>query len=170
MKKQAALCVRLVLAGFLVNAFIPEATGLTNRRDMAARPQSAPDPDIRKCLNRINEVLATRNLETIMSVFDDTDDIIVVGSDTGEIFIGRERVKYFMQALIDMPFVFSFEMDLVSINAGQNTAWAFVDGKMVHTKNDGTALKIPYRIMAVMVKKDSGWKWKVFSGSIPRGE
>ena len=54
--------------------------------------------------------------------------------------------------------------------AGQNTAWAFVDGKMVHTKNDGTALKIHYRIMAVMVKKDGGWKWKVFSGSIPRGE
>ena len=170
MKKRAALCVRLILAGFLVSAFIPGAIGLTNRPDAAARLQSASDPDIRKCLSRMNEVLATRKLETIMSVFDDTDDIIVVGSDTGEIFIGRERVKYFMQALIDMPFVFSFEMDLVSINAGQNTAWAFVDGKMVHTKNDGTALKIPYRIMAVMVKKDGGWKWKVFSGSIPRGE
>jgi hypothetical protein len=41
---------------------------------------------------------------------------------------------------------------------------------MVHTRSSGKVSKIPYRITAVMVKRGDEWKWKVFSGSIPRGE
>jgi ketosteroid isomerase-like protein len=118
----------------------------------------------------VNEVLATKDLRTIMTIYDDSDDIIVVGSDSGEVFVGRERVKTFMKIIASMPFVFSFEMNQVLINSSQNTAWVFVDGFMVHTRTNGKVSKVPYRITAVMVKRDNEWKWKVFSGSIPRGE
>jgi len=141
-----------------------------NRQGADSTHQTVSDSEIRKSLDRLNEALSTKDLQTVMSVFDNSDDITVIGSDSGEVFIGRERVKLFMKIIVSMPFVFSFDMDQVSINHNQNIAWIFVDGKMVHTRSNGKVSKVPYRIMAVMVKKDSDWKWKVFSGSIPRGE
>jgi ketosteroid isomerase-like protein len=132
--------------------------------------QAGTVSEIRAGLNRLNAALATKDLATVMSVYDNADDIAVVGSDSGEVFIGKERVVVFMKMILSMPFVFSFEMDDALINHDQNTAWAFVDSHMVHTRANGRVTSIPYRIMAVLVKRGSEWKWKVFSGSIPRGE
>ena len=134
------------------------------------RQKSDPDSAIRKSLYRLNEMCATKDVQKMMSLFDDSEDIIVVGSDSGEVFIGKKQVQSFMSFLCKMPFVFSFDLNMVSINHNKNTAWVFVDGKMVHTKGNIITARIPYRITAVMVKRGSDWKWKIFSGSIPRGE
>ena len=155
---------QLFLICFLVFTF-------TNKSQAGNDPQkSDPDSAIRKSLNRLNEMCATKDVQKMMSLFDDSDEIIVVGSDSGEVFIGKKQVQSFMSFLCKMPFVFSFDMNMVSINHNKNTAWVFVNGKMLHTKGSVITAKIPYRITAVMVKKGSDWKWKVFSGSIPRGE
>jgi ketosteroid isomerase-like protein len=128
------------------------------------------DAAIRQSLDQLNLVLATKNLEKIMTVYDASDDISVIGSDSAEVFIGRERVKQFMEMIISMPFVFSFEFDHPVISCEGNIAWVFTDGNMVHTRSNGKVTKVPYRVTAVMVKRGNDWKWKMFSGSIPRGE
>jgi ketosteroid isomerase-like protein len=155
---------------FLLCTFLHRAESGVIRQKVSTKHHVDPDSAIRKSLNRLNEVLATKDLQTVMSLYDNSDDIIVVGSDSGEVFIGKERVQEFMKVIISMPFTFSFDMDQISINHNKNIAWVFVDGKMVHTRSNGKVSKVPYRIMAVMVKKSDDWKWKVFSGSIPRGE
>jgi ketosteroid isomerase-like protein len=132
--------------------------------------QASIEAEIRVALNKMNEMLATKDVRSIMTIYDNSDDILVVGSDSGEVFVGRDRVQSFMKMIASMPFVFSFEMNQVLINSSQNVAWVFVDGNMVHTRSNGKVSKVPYRITAVMVKRDNEWKWKVFSGSIPRGE
>jgi ketosteroid isomerase-like protein len=134
------------------------------------RQDQSSDQEIREGFYQINEVLATKDLETVMSMYDDSEDIVVIGSDSGEVFIGRDRVKVFMKMIVSMPFVFSFEMDTPTIHHHQNIAWVFSDGKMVHTRSSGKVSKVPYRITAVLVKKGNKWKWKMFSGSIPRSE
>jgi ketosteroid isomerase-like protein len=162
--------IRLIMVYCLIFTFMHEVKGRTIRPETNKLNKVDPNSEIRKCLDRMNEMLATKDLQKVMSIYDDSDDIIVVGSDSGEVFIGRERVKEFMKVIVSMPFVFSFDLDQVVINRNDKIAWVFVDGKMVHTRSDGRVSKVPYRIMAVMVKKSSEWKWKVFSGSIPRGE
>lgn len=147
--------------GVMEGAVFPQEVGRKNKVD--------PDSEIRKSLRRFNEVLATKDLHAVMSVYDGSDDVMVVGSDSGEVFIGQKRVQEFMNAIVSMPFVFSFEMDQAVIHHNQNTAWVFVDSKMVHTRSNGEVSRTPYRITAVLVKKGAEWKWKVFSGSIPRG-
>jgi ketosteroid isomerase-like protein len=128
------------------------------------------DADIRNGFEKMNEMLATKDLQKVMNIFDDAEDIMVIGSDSGEVYIGKNRVQSFLKIIVSMPFVFSFEMDSLSINHSKNIAWFFGDGKMVHTRPNGKVSKVPYRITAVMVQKGNDWKWKVFSGSIPRGE
>jgi ketosteroid isomerase-like protein len=137
---------------------------------MAGEIQHEADAAIREALIRMNEMLATKDLDKVMSIYDDADDIMVIGSDSGEVFIGRERVRVFMKFIVSMPFIFSFELEPTTIRHQKDMAWVFCDGKMVHTRTNGKISRFPYRIMAVMVERGGIWKWKVFSGSIPRGE
>ncbi|MCX6174621.1 MAG: nuclear transport factor 2 family protein [Ignavibacteriales bacterium] len=160
------LLVFFFLSLIIVNNVKSESIPQTTNK----KQQADTNSEIRRCLNRMNEVLATKDLQTVMTVYDNSDDIMVVGSDSGEVFIGRERVQEFMKVIVSMPFVFSFDMDQVIINHSENIAWVFVESKMVHTGSNGKVSKVPYRITAVMIKRGNEWKWKVFSGSIPRGE
>ncbi|HEX9252781.1 MAG TPA: nuclear transport factor 2 family protein [Ignavibacteriaceae bacterium] len=170
MKKFSIYNLQLCVLCFFVFIFFTSITQETSAQEKNLNDSVIVTSEIRASLNKLNEVLATKDLKTVMSIYDDSDDITVIGSDSGEVFIGRSQVQKFMKIIISMPFVFSFVMEPVTISFDQNIAWVFVDGKMVHTRDNGKISKFPYRIMAVMVKRGNEWKWKVFSGSIPRGE
>ena len=161
---------RLIIVCFMVCASINELIGGMAKQGDDTKYQAVPDSGIRKCLNEMNDALATKDLQKVMSIYDNSDDIVVVGSDSGEIFIGKKRVEVFMKIIVSMPFIFSFDMDKALIQQDNNIAWVFIDTKMVHTKENGKSSMIPYRITGVLVKKGSDWKWRLFSGSIPRGE
>jgi hypothetical protein len=129
------------------------------------------DSAIVKCLDDMNKMLATKDLQKVMSVFDDGDDIMLIGSDSGEVKIGRKKVERFLKWILSQSFVFYFDMDIKSVNSSNNIGWFFGEGKMVFLGTDGKAVNsTPYRISAVMVKRGEEWKWKFFSGSIPRSE
>lgn len=151
----------LLLAG-CVAAFLP-APG-------AAAAATADDAAIRASLDSLNAVMARRDVPAVMALFDDDDDILLVGSDTGEIFHGRKAVAGFIKALCGLPFVFSFDMPDVTVRRTGRSAWVFVDGAMVHTRDNGKVTRAPYRFSIAMVKRGREWRWQVFHGSVPGAE
>ena len=65
---------------------------------------------------------------------------------------------------------FSWEMNTIDIDSNGKTAWVFVDGAMIVQWDSGHTKKTPYRFTGIMIKKNKVWKWRLFNGSIPRGE
>jgi len=57
-----------------------------------------------------------------MELFDDSDDILFVGSDKGEVFQGRKATADFMQALFNLPFVFSFDLKNTTVRQDGSVA------------------------------------------------
>lgn len=168
MKNSAVKYIGKFLLSFLMIAILNTQTLGMNVKENKQGEDTRKE--IIKSLNRMNEMLATKDLQKVMSVYDDSDDIMVIGSDSGEVYIGRERVQKFMKMIVNAPFIFSFEMEPSTITIDNDRAWVFIDGKMIHSTPKGKVGKVPYRILAIMVKSHDEWKWKVFSGSIPRGE
>lgn len=125
--------------------------------------------EIKKVLDTWNAVAKKRDINAFMNQFDNSDDIILVGSDSAEIYKGREGIKQFISNLFSQ---FSFQWDLQSltITSNENTAWAFTDGHMTVTDNNGKVLVTPYRFTAIFVKRGNEWKWKLYNGSIPKDE
>jgi ketosteroid isomerase-like protein len=130
--------------------------------------------DVRATLSALNAACAARDLGAFMALFDDSDEILFVGSDKGELFRGREATRAFMQTLYGLPFVFSFDLGEVVIRQDGGHAWIFVDGKMVRTADRGAAVgkvgESPYRFSITMVKRDDRWRWQLFHGSVPGTE
>ncbi len=160
-------------AAALALLFLAAPTGCATS-SAASAPTTAtvasPDPAILAAVRALNDVCARRDLAGFLSLFDDSDDVLLVGSDVGEVFRGRAAIAGFMKKLFALPFVFSFDMPDPVVRQEGGSAWVFVDGAMVRTGASGKVSRVRYRITAVLVKRGDGWRWQVFSGSSPRAE
>lgn len=84
---------------------------------IAARPANEKvKAEIRDALEIWNKTAKNADVERCLSLFDDGDQVMLIGSDIGEI------------------------------------------------------KKTPYRFTGIMIRKSKDWKWRLFNGSIPRGE
>ncbi|HNC23708.1 MAG TPA: nuclear transport factor 2 family protein [Opitutaceae bacterium] len=125
---------------------------------------------VRSTLTRMNEVLAKRDKAGFMALFDDSDEIMIIGSDVGEVCKGRKGVEGFIKWIYSQKFTFAFDLKEVAVHQEGDFAWVYEDGNMLHVRTDGKVTKIPYRFALTMVKRGDQWRWQLFHGSIPRGE
>ena len=129
---------------------------------------------VRASLDALNAACAMQDVRAFMELFEDNDDILVVGSDRGEVYQGRRATSEFIQMLFNLPFVFSFDLTNTTIRQVGNVAWIFTDGNVIHTRDRGQGVgKVStksYRFSVALLKRIGNWKWKLFHGSVPGSE
>ncbi|MEI6748240.1 MAG: nuclear transport factor 2 family protein [Bacteroidales bacterium] len=125
--------------------------------------------EITEALKLWNTATKNANTEELITLFDNSDNILVIGSDSGEIYKGKDHIKEWLNAIFKHN-SFSWEMDRTDIDYNGNTAWVFIDGSMIVTNDKGNVRKTPYRFTGIMIKRNKEWKWRLFDGSIPKGE
>jgi len=161
------LLILLPVFLFLVNKSDAKMTFEIGRINMDTAVNA--EKDIRNSLQLWNDAAKERDIEKAMSLFDDSENILLVGSDSGEICKGKEQISKWLKMLFDYA-SFSWELDRVDIDYSGNTAWVFTEGKMVVTPSNGKTRKVPYRFTGILVKRNNVWKWRLFNGSNPRPE
>jgi ketosteroid isomerase-like protein len=125
--------------------------------------------EITRALETWNAAAKSANVEQSMALFDDSENIMLIGSDKGEVNKGRDQVREWLTQIFGFA-GFSWQMDSISIDSNGETAWVFVEGKMIVDFKKGGTNTTPYRFTGILVKKKGEWKWRLFNGSIPRGE
>ncbi len=156
---------------FLLLAVVLALAGCAPRQAATPERQAATRAEVRQALQVWSDTASRGDLPAFMALFDQDADIMLVGSDKGEICRGRAEAEKWVGGLLAHN-RFGWTMEQVDIDVMGNTAWAFVDGKMV-VKNAETGevrFSTPYRYSAVLVRRGDGWAWRLFHGSIPRGE
>lgn len=135
----------------------------------AQKPDDKVKMQISKTLETWSVACKNADVDQVMSMFDNTATIMVVGSDKGEINKGKDEIKKWLDQLFGVA-GFSWEMKRIDIDDNGKTAWVFMDGNMVVNFHKGGTKITPYRFTGILVKKKGEWKWRVFNGSIPNGE
>jgi hypothetical protein len=116
-----------------------------------------------------NTACKNANTDQALALFDNYENIMVIGSDSGEIYKGDVQIRWWLNAIFKHN-SFTWEMNRIDIDNNGNTAWIFFDGFMIVTNDKGKIRKTPYRFTGILVKKKGEWKWRLFDGSIPKGE
>lgn len=124
--------------------------------------------EITAALETWNDAAKSRDLMRFMGLFDNSESIMLVGSDSGEVFKGKEQIEGWAKKLVNYA-SFSWDMQKIDIDHNGNTAWIFMDGFMIVTNDKGKTSKFPYRFTGILVKVKGTWKWRLFDGSAPRG-
>jgi ketosteroid isomerase-like protein len=125
--------------------------------------------EITEALKLWNNAAKNSDTDQLMSLFDNSENIMLIGSNKGEIWKGKDQIKGHLNSIFPQESV-SWEMTRVDIDGNNNTAWVFVDGSIIISDKKGEPVKAPYRFTGIMVKKDKVWKWRLFDGSIPDEE
>ncbi len=124
--------------------------------------------EIVSALELWNKSCKSSDIGQTMELFDKSAEVMVVGSDSGEVFKGREQIEGWMKMLFAHR-SFSWEMSRVDIDSNGNTAWVFMDGFMIVSTDKGKTAKFPYRFTGILVKVKNDWKWRLFDGAVPGG-
>jgi ketosteroid isomerase-like protein len=154
---------------FLFQAAIMILFSLTVNSLSAQKSSDKVENEIREVLKTWNTTCKSANVDQVMSLFDDSKDIMVIGSADGEVNKGKEEIKAWASQIFGVA-GFSWEMNRIDIDCNANTAWVFVEGKMIVDFHKGGQKVTPYRFTGILIKKKGGWKWRLFDGSVPQQE
>lgn len=125
--------------------------------------------EIEEALKVWNTATKAANLEQTMTLFDDSEEIMLVGSADGEVSKGKEQIRTWLGQLYGFA-GFSWDMTRVDIDSYGTTAWVFMEGKMIVDFHKGGQKVTPYRFIGILVRKKGIWKWRLFDGSVPQSE
>ena len=123
------------------------------------------DPQIlaKAMLDKLGILVSQRD-PRVLSEF--TEDALLVGSEKGEVAVGRAQLNAFFQRIFERPTSFSWDWDDIRAHASGDLCWLFAQGVVVISNEEGQK-RAPYRLSAVLRSEQGRWMWQLFHGSEP---
>lgn len=121
--------------------------------------------EVSEALDRLNRMLSTRD-RAIIDEFAMTPDVVLLGSEAGEVVIGHDQLSPFFERLFALPAELSWDWSETRIASAGNIAWVFARGDVV-IRADGAERRAPYRMTGVLERQAGNWRWRQFHGSEP---
>lgn len=120
---------------------------------------------VREVLERLNELVSARNPD-VLAEFAPGDEVLLVGSEAGEVALGRRELETFFRRVFGRETAFSWEWDRLEVTHQGDVAWFFTEGRVIlSTPNEQR--KSPYRISGVLERRGGKWLWRQYHGSEP---
>jgi hypothetical protein len=108
--------------------------------------------------------VANGRLNETMACFSDDADVALYGSEAADTAIGPAAIREHFAMLYAKPFRVLFDLQPGKVSSQSNVAWLTAGGTYRLTSDDA---QHPYRLTAIMVRRQDRWLWQVFSGSEP---
>ena len=115
-------------------------------------------------LDRLLSAIAANDLPATLACFTSGLDVEVVGSEKGEQARGREAVESFFRRVYTKPQAYRFLLPTRALTIHRDVAWMVADGSVTEP---GDTQSKPYRLTAVFVRDETGWRVALWSGSEP---
>ena len=115
-------------------------------------------------LDLLLSAIAASDLPATLACFTLGTDVEVVGSEKGEQARGRAAVESFFRRVYAKPQAYRFLLPTRALTIHRDVAWMVADGSVTEP---GDTQSKPYRLTAVFVRDESGWRVALWSGSEP---
>ena len=116
------------------------------------------DNAITATLDEYAKAYCAKDIDSIMRVFDDTDNISVIGTGMDELCVGRAAVKDLFLRNFSEATANKFEWDLVDTRISRNHAVISVT-LTIHLEYMENQLSVPLRWTVVLKKENDRWVW-----------
>jgi ketosteroid isomerase-like protein len=120
---------------------------------------------MREVLERFFRLVSTRDMR-VLAEFAPGNDVLLVGSDAGEIATGPQEIEAFFRRIFAATSTFSWKARRIHVSQAGDIAWFFADGQMTVESAEGQEER-PYRIAGVLERIGDQWLWRQYHGSEP---
>jgi len=115
------------------------------------------EQEIKSTLEDYAKAYCAKDIDALMYVFEDCDDISVIGTGADELCIGRNAVKELFLRNFAEATANEFEWQWSKITISQNYAVVAIS-LVIHLEYQGRELEIPIR-WSVALRKTDRWVW-----------
>jgi len=116
------------------------------------------DNAITATLDEYANAYCAKDIDSIMRVFDDTDNISVIGTGADELCIGRDAVKDLFLRNFSEATANKFEWDWLDTRISSNHA-VISTTLTIHLEYMENQLSVPLRWTVVLKKENDRWVW-----------
>jgi len=121
-------------------------------------------------VDAFNAALRSRDLIAAEAVWAlDKPDVSILGSASGEEFIGPDAVRTCLAALTSRQTAHGWRWVDRQVSVVGDVAWMMADAPWQTVHPDGAVSERPYRVTGVLVLVDGAWRWCQYHGSEPLG-
>jgi ketosteroid isomerase-like protein len=120
---------------------------------------------IDEVLELFNNLVSTKDPQ-VLAEFVPGDDVLLIGSDYGEIAKGRQPLEAFFARIFAREVTFSWEWERIEASQAGDLAWFFAEGQVVLSTTQEQR-KSPYRVSGVLERHGERWLWRQYHGSEP---
>ncbi len=113
---------------------------------------------IKSTLEDYARAYCSKDIESLMNVFDDTGNISVIGTGADELCVGSNEVRDLFLRNFEEATATQFEWKWLDIRISDNHAVVSVTLK-IHLVHKGNNLKVPIRWTVVLKNKNGKWVW-----------
>jgi len=99
----------------------------------------------------------------------DRVDVSILGSASGEEFVGPDAVRACLAALTSRPTAHGWRWVDRQVSVVGDVAWVTADAPWQTVHPDGAVSERPYRVTGVLAAMDGSWRWCHYHGSEPLG-
>lgn len=103
-----------------------------------------------------------RDSAAALALWTTDPDIVMWGSDEDERARGPEEVQALIESVVASPSELGFEWEDRELHVEGDVAWVNARGTLF-VNGEG----FPYRVTAVLLRRDGAWRWHTHSGSEP---
>ena len=107
--------IKTIMKKITLFLFLLAVYSLTCGSVTAQKSSEKIKAEIMETLKQWNNAGKNANLDQIMALYDNTDNIFMAGSDSGEIFKGKDQIKGWLALLLKNN-SFSWEMNRIDID------------------------------------------------------
>ena len=122
--------------------------------------------DVKQALERLSALMAAAD-PAIAAQFDPAAEVLLVGSEVGEVVRGHQALGRFFAEIFALPLRIKWVWDDIEAGAQGETVWFFAEGAAVVLR-DGIETRRPYRLSGVLVRTADGLRWRQFHGAEPK--
>jgi ketosteroid isomerase-like protein len=120
---------------------------------------------IYEVIERFSNLVSKKDMG-VLDEFAASDEVLLVGSDSGEIAHGRQELEAFFKRVYNHDASFSWTWNHINVWHTGDIAWFFADGQVLLTGPNGQR-KSPYRTSGVLERDGTRWYWRQYHGSEP---
>jgi ketosteroid isomerase-like protein len=113
---------------------------------------------IKSTLEDYKNAYCSKDIEAMMSVFDDSENISVIGTGADELCVGQNEVRDLFLRNFEEATATRFEWDWLDVRISGNHAVVSVT-LTIHLEYKGNKLKVPIRWTVVLKNKNGKWVW-----------
>ena len=129
-----------------------------------------PVEDVLKAIDAFGAALRERDRAAAEAVWSlDRADVSILGSASGEEFIGPDAVRACLAALTSRPTSHGWRWVDRRVSVVDDVAWFIADAPWQTVQSGGAVSERPYRVTGVLVHADGRWRWTQYHGSEPLG-